>query len=143
MAPVDPRRSPLEFPPLSVPPPRRVSVTPPDSTSPASISFTNGGCCRALAFTCPVFPGPKKSFFPPGSGILSGFLVLLIISISKRMITSTKLSSSNRTSFSPEGEKTYYSLYFKSSFRILEHQFQCLKNQVCMCNTLMKQQAYC
>jgi len=52
------------------------------SMSPASRSFASGGCPSAFSNTCPVFPGPRNSFFPPGNGRLNGFRVLLVMSMS-------------------------------------------------------------
>lgn len=62
-------------PSLRLGPPEAVSM------SPASRSFTSGGCSRAFGDTCPVFPGPRNSLFPPGKGRLRGLRVLLVMSM--------------------------------------------------------------
>ena len=51
------------------------------SMSPDSRSLANAGCSSAFSDTCPVFPGPRKSFFPPGKGTLMGRCVLLMMSM--------------------------------------------------------------
>jgi len=67
----------------ALPPPPSLRLGPPEavSMSPASRSFTSGGCSRAFGDTCPVFPGPRNSLFPPGKGRLRGLRVLLVISM--------------------------------------------------------------
>ncbi len=52
-----------------------------NDVAPSTFLLTSSGCSRAFSDTCPVFPGPRNSLFPPGKGRLRGFRVLLVMSM--------------------------------------------------------------